>query len=137
MHTFRVTPKYKSLTWGVIIQGHALAIASFFWICTTRAGREAIVLVSDPSRKVVDDNLRHLKSGPTRLSVPIVLMMLPPQSVERDAADVHAQTTCGCVVRVCGSVCCKTCEHISQGSNFTSNVTKKFYEVTSLVASMT
>ena len=57
--------------------------------------------------------------------------------IGRDVADVNAQTACGCVVSACGSVRCKTCKHISQGSNFPSNVTKKSYEVISHGTSMT
>ena len=50
--------------------------------------------------------------------------------------DDHVHTNCGCVVSICGSVRCKTCKHISQGSTFTSNVTKKSYEVVSSGTSM-
>ena len=61
-----------------------------------------------------------------------------PTTQERVVTDVHAQTNCncGCVVSECGSVHCKTCKHISQGSTFTSNVTKRSYEVLSPNTSM-
>ena len=45
--------------------------------------------------------------------------------------DSHTQTwlcSCcevGCVVGVCGSVCCKTCVYMSQGNTFMRNVTQK------------
>ena len=89
--------------------------------------------------KVVDDNLRPLKSGSTCLYVPVCVhdaVSSKPASVGRDAADLHTQTTCGCVVSVCGSSCCKTCKHISQGSTFISNVTKRSYSVVSPNPSM-
>ena len=69
--------------------------------------------------KVVDDDLRPLKSGPPCLSVPVCAndaASPKPTTPGRDVADVHAQTACGCVVSACGSVHCKTCRHISQGS---------------------
>ena len=58
---------------------------------------------------------------------------------------IHKQTTCGCVVvsvvlcvvvSVCGSVRCKTCKHISQGSTFISNGTKRWYSFVSPNPSM-
>ena len=79
---------------------------------------------------MVDDDLRPLKSCQTCLSVPVCAnddTSSKPTTPGRDVADVNAQTT-GCVVSACGSVRCKTCKHISQGS---SNVTKKSYEVIS------
>ena len=45
-------------------------------------------------------------------------------------------TNCGCVVCNCGSVRCKTCSCISQGSTFVSNVTKRSYDVVSPNLSM-
>ena len=83
--------------------------------------------------KVVDDNLRPLKSGSTCLYVPVCVHDVVSASVGRDAADLHThtQTTCGCVVSVCGSSRYKTCEHISQGSTFISNVTKSSMNCTS------
>ena len=78
--------------------------------------------------KVVDDNLRPLKSGSTCLYVPVCVH----DAVSSKPASVgHTQTTCGCVVSVCGSSRCKTCKHISQGSTFISNVTKRSYSVVS------
>ena len=51
---------------------------------------------------------------------------LKPTSVGRDVVDVYIQTSkVSCVVCICGSTRCKTCMHMSQGSTFTSNVTKK------------
>ena len=90
--------------------------------------------------KVVDGDLRPLKPGLTCLSVPVCAddaASPNPTTQGRDVADAHAQTNCGCVVSACGSVRCKTCRHISQGSTFTSNVTKRSYEVVSSSASMT
>ena len=87
--------------------------------------------------KVVDNNQCPLKSGQTRLSVPVCATSPNPTTQGRAVADVHAHTTCSCVVSVCGSVRCKTCKHISQGSTFTSNVTKKSYGVISHSTSMT
>ena len=84
--------------------------------------------------KVVDDNPRPLKLGSTCLYVPVCahdVVSSKPISVGRDTADVHTQTTCGCVVSNCGSVRCKTCYYISQGSTFVSNVMKKSYNVVS------
>ena len=89
--------------------------------------------------KVVDDNLRPLKSGSTCLCVPVCahdVVSSKPTSVGRDTADVHTQTICGCVVSDCCSVRCKTCDYISQGSTFVSNVTKKSYNVVSPNLSM-
>ena len=76
---------------------------------------------------MVDDNLRPLKTGSTHLCVPVCaheVVSSKPASVGRDTADLHTHTNCGCVVCNCGSVCCKTCSCISQGSTFVSNVTK-------------
>ena len=90
--------------------------------------------------KVVDDDLRPLKPGLTCLSVPVCAddaASPNPTTQGRDVADAHGQTNCGCVVSACGSVHCKTCRHISQGSTFTSNVTKRSYEVVSSSASKT
>ena len=89
--------------------------------------------------KVVDDNLRPLKSGSTCLCVPVCahdVVSSKPTSVGRDTADVHTQTICGCVVSDCCSVRCNTCHYISQGSTFVSNVTKKSYNVVSPNLSM-
>ena len=89
--------------------------------------------------KVVDDNLRPLKSGSTCLCVPVCahdVVSSKPTSVGRDTADVHTQTICGCVVSDCCSVRCKTCHYISQCSTFVSNVTKKSYNVVSPNLSM-
>ena len=77
--------------------------------------------------KVVDSHLCPLKSGGTCLCVPVCAndtMSLKPASVGRGTVDVHvyvsAQTNnnATCDVCVCGSVRCKTCKHISQGSSF-------------------
>ena len=89
--------------------------------------------------KVVDDNLRPLKSGSTCLCVSVCahdVVSSKPSSVGRDTADLQAQTTCCCVVSDCGSVHCKTCNYISQGSTFVSNVTKRSYDVVSPNLSM-
>ena len=67
--------------------------------------------------KVVDDNLRPLKSGSTCLCVPVCAhdaVSSKPTTLGRDAADLNAHTTCGCVVSVCGSLRCKTCKHKNQ-----------------------
>ena len=90
--------------------------------------------------KVVNGNLCPLKPGQTRLSVQVCANDVAspnPTTQGRDVADAHVQTDCGCVVSACGSVRCKTCKHISQSSTFTSNVTKRSYEVVSNSASMT
>ena len=89
--------------------------------------------------KVVDGDLRPLKPDQTRLSVPDCTndgASPNPTTRGRDVPDDHVHTNCGCVVSICGSVRCKTCKHISQGSTFTSNVTKKSYEVVSSGTSM-
>ena len=86
---------------------------------------------------MVDDGLLHLRPGQTCLSVPVCASdatSLKSTLVERDAADVHAQTNCSYVVSECGSVRYKTCKHMTQGSSLTSNVTKRLYEVISYVA---
>ena len=93
--------------------------------------------------KVVDGGLRPLKPGLTRLSVPVCTNDVAspnPTTQGRDVADAHVQNKnckCGCVVSACGSVRCKTCIHTSQGSTFTSSVTKRSYEVVSNNTSMT
>ena len=66
--------------------------------------------------KVVDDNLCPLKSGSTCLCVPVCAHDAMPTTLGRDAADLNTHTTCGCVVSDCGSLRCKTCKQISQGS---------------------
>ena len=91
--------------------------------------------------KVVDSNLRPLKSGHICLSVPGCAndaTSSNPTTQGRVVANVHEQTNCncGCVVSECGSVHCKTCKYISQGNTFTSNVTKRSYEVLSPSTSM-
>ena len=132
---------------------------SYYWLSQIRMCGRPVVLVSYPSRdsmhfwsvpfsffflflsdysvlafasfsrgqppawhtKVVDDNLRPLKSGSTCLCVPVCAhdaVSSKPTTLGRD--------TCGCV---CGSLRFKTCKHISQGSTFISNVTKKSYDV--------
>lgn len=61
--------------------------------------------------KVVDNGLRPLKPGQTCLLVPVCANDATSSKstlVERDAADMHAQTNCSCVVSECGSVRCKT-----------------------------
>ena len=83
---------------------------------------------------MVDNGLRPLKPGQTCLSVPVCATSSKSTVVERDAADVHAQTNCSCVVSEYGS---KTCKHMSQGGSFTSNVTKRSCEVISSNTSMT
>ena len=60
-----------------------------------------------------------------------------PVSVGKDAADAHKQTSiCNCVIRVCGSKRCKTCQHVSERVTFTSNITHKCYNVVSPNPSM-
>ena len=89
--------------------------------------------------KVVDGDLCSLKSGQACLSVPACANDTSSSKstlVGRDAVDVLTQAICGCVVGACGSVRCKTCKHISQGSTFTSNVTKRSYDVISHSASI-
>ena len=84
--------------------------------------------------KVVDNDQCPLKSGQTCLSVPVSANDATspnPTTQGRAVADVHAHTTGS------GSVRCKTCKHISQGSTFTSNVTKKSYGVITHSTSMT
>ena len=88
---------------------------------------------------MVDGDLRPLKPGQSRLSVPVCAndaISPNPTTQGRDVVDAHAHTPTT-VVSACGSVRCKTCKHISQGSTFTSNVTKKSYEVISHSTSMT
>ena len=62
-------------------------------------------------------------------------MMLYSQSlytsVGRNAVDGQAQTNNVSCVCTCGSIRCKTCKHVSQGSTFMSNVTRKSYTVVS------
>ena len=80
-----------------------------------------------------------LKSGSTCLCVPVCAhdaVSSKPSSVGRDTADLHTQTTYGCVVSDCGSVRCKTCNYISQGSTFVSNMTKRSYDIVSPNLSM-
>ena len=86
-------------------------------------------------------SLCPLKSGGTCLYVLVCAndtVSLKPASVGRGAVDVRAQTNSNvrCGVCVCGSVRCKTCKHISQGSSFMSNVARKCYSVLSPNSSM-
>ena len=70
---------------------------------------------------MVDDNLRPLKSGQTRLSVPVCVNdATPPNPTTpgRGVADVHTHTNNCCGVCSCDSVRCKTCKHICQGNKF-------------------
>ena len=48
----------------------------------------------------------------------------------------HAQTNNVSCVCTCASIRCKTCNHVSQGSTFMSNVTRKSYTVVSPNCSM-
>ena len=85
--------------------------------------------------KVVDYGLSPVKTGSTHLCVPVCVndtVFSKPTSVGRNVVDDQAQTNnISCVVCVCGSVRCKTCKHVSQGSTFMSNVTRKCYNVVS------
>ena len=93
---------------------------------------------------MVDHGLGPIKAGPTCLSVPVCVNdavsskpVSEPGSVGRDAADAHKQTSiCNCVVRICGSKRCKTCQHVSESGTFTSNITHKCYNVVSPNPSM-
>ena len=90
---------------------------------------------------MVDHDLGPLKAGSTHLCVPVCAddaVSSKPTSVGRVAVDVPTQTNSkvGSVVCVCGSVRCKTCKHVSQGSTFMSNVTRKWYNVISPNSSM-
>ena len=75
----------------------------------------------------MDCDLRPLKPGQTRLSVPACANDTTSSKSTLVGRDVNAQTTCGRVIGACGSVRCKTCKHISECSTFTSNVTKNPY----------
>ena len=90
--------------------------------------------------KVVDDDLRPLKSGQTRLSVPVCVNDATPPNpttLGRGVADVHTHTNNCCGVCSCDSVRCKTCKHnICQGNTFVSNVTRKSYNVVSSASTM-
>ena len=90
--------------------------------------------------KVVDKDLRPLKPGQTHLSVQVCTNDVTspnPTTQVRDVADARVHTNCGCVVHPCGSARCKTCRHISQGNTFTSNVTRRSYEIMTSNLSMT
>ena len=79
---------------------------------------------------MVDDDLHPLKSGQTRLSVPVCVNDATspnPTTPERGVADVHTHTNNCCVVCSCDSVRCKTCKHVCQGNTFVSNVTRRSY----------
>ena len=70
---------------------------------------------------MVDSDLRPLKPGQSCLSVPVCAndtISSNPTTQGRDVVDAHAHTPTA-VVSACGSVRCKTCKHISQGSTFT------------------
>ena len=59
-----------------------------------------------------------------------------PSSAGRNAVDGQAQTNNVSCVCTCDSIRCKTCKHVSQGSTFMSNVTRKSYTVVSPSYSM-
>ena len=90
---------------------------------------------------MVDYGLGPLKAGSTCLYVPVCAndtTFSKPTSVGRNAVDVQTQTNnVSCVACVCGSVRCKTCKHVVQGSTFKSNVTRKSYTIVSSNCSMT
>ena len=78
-----------------------------------------------------------LKTGPTPLCVPVCVNdTVFSKPAGRNAVDGQAQTNNVSCVCTCGSIRCKTCKHVSQGSNFMSNVTKKSYTVVSPSCSM-
>ena len=88
--------------------------------------------------KVVDDDLRPLKTGHTCLSVPVCTNdTTAPKSasVGRVVVDDHVHTN-NCSVCSCGSVRCKMCKHVHTGSTFISYVTQKQYWVISADSSM-
>ena len=90
---------------------------------------------------MVDNGLCPLKTGSTRLCVPVCVndaVFSKPTSAGRNAVDGQAQTNNISCVCTCGSIRCKTCKHIimSQGSTFMSNVTRKSYTVVSPSCSM-
>ena len=70
--------------------------------------------------KVVDHGLGPLMAGSTHLCAPVCdndMTSLKPTSVGQDVVDDHMQTNkVSCAVCCCGSVRCKTCMHVSQGS---------------------
>ena len=84
---------------------------------------------------MVDYGLSPVKTGSTHLCVPVCVndtVFSKPTSVGRNVVDDQAQTNhISCIVCVCGSVHCTTCKHVSQGSTFMSNVTRKCYNVVS------
>ena len=47
------------------------------------------------------------------------------------APSLHRESTDSLIVNKCGSKKCKTCDHLNEGSNFTSNVTNRSYNVIS------
>ena len=88
--------------------------------------------------KAVDESQRPLKTGSlgsgvcsndVKSSKPCVLTQ------GRDLTD-DSQTGCVCECVCCGSRKCKTCDHLLEGSTFTSNVTCKQYHVCSPSKSM-
>ena len=88
---------------------------------------------------MVDNGLCPLKTGSTRLCVPVCVndaVFSKPTSAGRNAGDGQAQTNNVNCVCTCGSICCKTCKHVSQDSTFMSNVTRKSYTVVSPSCSM-
>ena len=88
--------------------------------------------------KVVDDGQRPLKTGHTCLSVPVCTIdatTSKPASVGRVVVDDPAHTTGKCTV-CCGSVRCKTCQHMHAGSTFVSYVLRKQYYIVSSNSSM-
>ena len=85
----------------------------------------------------VENGLCPLKTGSTRLCVPVCVNdTVFSKPAGRNATDGQAQTNNVSCVCTCGSIRCKTCKHVSQGSTFMSNITRKSYTVVSPSCSM-
>ena len=79
--------------------------------------------------KVAHQNLGALKAG----SKPFLVsggdndaISSKPNIVGRDMVE-DVLPSLSCIVNKCGSKNCKMCDHLNEGSNFTSNITNKSY----------
>ena len=122
------------LKWGVSVIFIAKTLC---W--TSRARVMSFIRGQPPAQhtKVVDNGLCPLKTGSTHLCVPVCVNdTVLSKPAGRNAVDGQAQTNNVSCVCTCGSIRCKTCKHMSQGSTFMSNVTRKSYSVVSHSCSM-
>ena len=80
--------------------------------------------------KAVDENQRPLKTGSPGYRVVSGNDVTSSKPQGRDVID-DTVTKFVCQSVCCGSRKCKTCNHLVEGNTFTSNVTRRTYDVSS------